>query len=186
MQRVNLTAFLQACRVLLDVIASYVSLYVLDWGLIGVGIGTILASITVATAAFACILLLPPPEGRHKIHIFTPLLKGVFGGAKSEPVTQTLSEPLLSGVEEGETLKSPVQALGRRGEESDGGVGEEPVALDPEEEERINAVLNESTWKFVWDGLSTMLRSALVQVKRAVSGLSSGCRIHTVEAALLG
>jgi len=34
---------------------------------------------------------------------------------------------------------------------------------EEEEEERVNAVLNESTWKFVWDGLSTMLRSALVQ-----------------------
>ena len=145
----------------------------LDWGLVGVGIGTILASVTVATAAFACILLLPPPEGRHKIHIFTPLLKGVLD--KSEPVAQTLSEPLLSGVEEGETLKSPVQALGRRGEESDGGVEAEPVALDPEEEERINAVLNESTWKFVWDGLSTMLRSALVQVQQVVSGVSAAC-----------
>ncbi|CAI5503936.1 unnamed protein product [Closterium sp. Naga37s-1] len=74
LDHVALVAWLQAARALLDVAASYLSLYVLDWGIMGVGIGTFLASCTVAAVSFACILLLPPPQGKGKIVVFPPIL----------------------------------------------------------------------------------------------------------------
>ncbi|CAI5967868.1 unnamed protein product [Closterium sp. NIES-65] len=73
-KHVALVAWLQAARALLDVAASYLSLYVLDWGIVGVGIGTFLASCTVAAVSLACILLLPPPQGKGKIVVFPPIL----------------------------------------------------------------------------------------------------------------
>ncbi|CAI5994526.1 unnamed protein product [Closterium sp. NIES-64] len=73
-RHVALVAWLQAARALLDVAASYLSLYVLDWGIVGVGIGTFLASCTVAAVSLACILLLPPPQGKGKIVVFPPIL----------------------------------------------------------------------------------------------------------------
>ncbi|CAI5529529.1 unnamed protein product [Closterium sp. Naga37s-1] len=73
-KHVALVAWLQAARALLDVAASYLSLYVLDWGIVGVGIGTFLASCTVAAVSIACILLLPPPQGKGKIVVFPPIL----------------------------------------------------------------------------------------------------------------
>ncbi|GJP30544.1 hypothetical protein CLOM_g3798 [Closterium sp. NIES-68] len=107
-KHVVLVAWLQAARVLLDVLASYISLYVLDWGLVGVGIGTILASCTVAAASFACILLLPPPEGKGKICIFSPILsflaRRVAGPqrllcrASSQLISRTCSKARMCGV----------------------------------------------------------------------------------------
>ncbi|CAI5995220.1 unnamed protein product [Closterium sp. NIES-64] len=205
-KRVNLVACLQGGRVLLDVFASYVALYVLDWGLVGVGLGTILASSTIAAAAFVCILLLPPAEGRHKIHIFTPLLSslsgraaggkrgggcwsprgngiaggGVFaiGGGDGEG-EEALHVPLLDEhVGEGGQQQSWQQNGGRAVGGMVGG-GEELT----EEEERVNEVLNESTWKFIWDGLSTMLRSALVQASFfLVLACATSLGMHAVAA----
>ncbi|CAI7764001.1 unnamed protein product [Closterium sp. NIES-54] len=185
-KRVNLVACLQGGRVLLDVFASYVALYVLDWGLVGVGLGTIIASSVVAAAAFVCILLLPPAEGRHKIHIFTPLLSSLSGRAAGGKRGVGCWSPRGNGIAGGgggggggdgegeEALHVPLldehvgeggqqQSWQQNGGRAVGGMvggGEELT----EEEERVNEVLNESTWKFIWDGLSTMLRSALVQV----------------------
>ncbi|CAI5929949.1 unnamed protein product [Closterium sp. NIES-65] len=206
LSRVNLVACLQGGRVLLDVFASYVALYVLDWGLVGVGLGTILASSTIAAAAFVCILLLPPAEGRHKIHIFTPLLSslsgraaggkrgggcwsprgngiaggGVFaiGGGDGEG-EEALHVPLLDEhVGEGGQQQSWQQNGGRAVGGMVGG-GEELT----EEEERVNEVLNESTWKFIWDGLSTMLRSALVQASFfLVLACATSLGMHAVAA----
>ncbi|CAI5472315.1 unnamed protein product [Closterium sp. Yama58-4] len=183
-KRVNLVACLQGGRVLLDVFASYVALYVLDWGLVGVGLGTILASSAVAAAAFVCILLLPPAEGRHKIHIFTPLLSSLSGRAAGGKRGVGCWSPRGHGVAGGgdgegeEALHVPLLDghVGERG--AGGGAGELT-----EEEERVNEVLNESTWKFIWDGLSTMLRSALVQASFfLVLACATSLGMHAVAA----
>ncbi|CAI5459317.1 unnamed protein product [Closterium sp. Yama58-4] len=106
-QHVALVAWLQAARALLDVAASYLSLYVLDWGIVGVGIGTFLASCTVAAVSFACILLLPPPQGRGKIVVFPPILSFLAGKvavpqvllcrALSQRVSRTCSKVRVGG-----------------------------------------------------------------------------------------
>lgn len=186
-------AILQGLRVILDVIASYVSLYILDWGLVGVGIGTILASCLVASTALTCILLLPPEEGRHKIAVLSPLVPAwlpallpawMGGRAFTKQGTHELGdlegaqESLLPGPREDEGFEGEAEeenTVDGEGRTQVGGgyrkVDAEGLGVrvsgggseEEEEEERVNAVLNESTWKFVWDGLSTMLRSALVQ-----------------------
>ncbi|CAI5479954.1 unnamed protein product [Closterium sp. Yama58-4] len=190
-KRVNLVACLQGSRVLLDVFASYVALYVLDWGLVGVGLGTILASSAVAAAAFVCILLLPPAEGRHKIHIFTPLLSSLAGraaggkrggGCWSPRGHGTAAAGGAPGGGDGvgeDALHVPLLD-GHVGERGAGGGGAGELT---EEEERVNEVLNESTWKFIWDGLSTMLRSALVQASFfLVLACATSLGMHAVAA----
>ncbi|GJP81135.1 hypothetical protein CLOP_g11314 [Closterium sp. NIES-67] len=202
-KRVNLVACLQGCRVLLDVLASYMALYVLNWGLNGVGLGTILASTLVATVAFVCILLLPPAEGRHKIHVVSPLLNTLFGSAGGkkraglwspcgeggvgggsgvrDEEEEDLHVALLDGQgEQGSGLPSQLHDPQQQQQQGGGAGGGEELT---EEEERVNEVLNESTWKFIWDGLSTMLRSALVQASFfLVLACATSLGMHAVAA----
>lgn len=204
-KRVNLVASLQIVRLSLDVFLSYLSLFVFDFGIRGVGIGNLLASSSSALAAFICILALPPVAGRGLIHIFPKFQNLTSRYCPKLGFLKPLSygfEPLLGkAVSEQQVTGMKDYTMGVDDISHTPGTVQDPagdyVQLDEGErkEERTGSMLaatlentpgvtkipngwsesrgeiedgdsegpQESFWKFLWDGLSTMLRSALVQ-----------------------
>eukprot|EP00897_Mesotaenium_endlicherianum_P000720 jgi/Mesen1/10649/ME000009S10441 len=166
-KRVYLVAGIQVLRLVIDVTASYVALYVFDIGIKGVGIGNLLASSTSAVLAFICILALPPDGAKGKIHVFRKCPTraasggGVSGGFKWTTEKDAIKAPLLTDKE------AEVGARVVNGEingHKENGVNGELSGDDSDSDsEFVHHALEENTWKFIWDGLSTMLRSAMVQ-----------------------
>lgn len=206
-KRVYLVAAIQVARLCIDVLASYLALYVFDFGIWGVGIGNVLASSCSTLLAFTCIVLLPPSEGKGRIHIFRPLRTGNSAGGRScgtlfpgwhSAGGQPGSPPLFKSWKKASRVPLLDDATGDDAHKQAGMVpraGGEPALydggpphwLEDSDDEDMNGadghVLDEPMWKFVWDGLSTMLRSALVQlsfflVLAAVTALG----VHAVAA----
>jgi len=174
-------AILQGLRVILDVIASYVSLYILDWGLVGWG-SVQYRQLSRGSGSPNMHPPAPPEEGRHKIQVVAPLLPawllraleeageapgGGGGRTRGGPWEhEGASAPSLRG---GRGGGGGGRGMGREGGGREGLAGRKLQRKLPLQLRRrrrggasrwrlrqrrpgVNAVLNESMWKFVWMG----------------------------------
>lgn len=151
-----MVAAIQLFRVLVDVLSSYIALYVLDLGIWGVGLGNLLAPTASTIVAFVCIWFFPPKEGRGKIRLLPKMSKD-SGSLRPSTSQSAISEPLMI-VESGKLSDQD-----GKWKTVDHETGYNAFAALEDSDVELEGV-NESFWKFAFDGLSTLLRSALVQV----------------------
>eukprot|EP00850_Spirogloea_muscicola_P006082 SM000028S10176 [mRNA] locus=s28:808937:811922:+ [translate_table: standard] len=168
-KRVYVVAGLNIARLCLDVLGSYFALFVLDLGIWGVGVSNLVAPAAAAAAGLALILNFPPEDGQGKIIVFPrpasaptpdPSLHGGAGDRKSLPLLHQCEEGGGSvgsfrrgreGLPDVASKAMLVSSLSGRYEGADGGNG---ASVDDYEK---------GPWEFIWDGLSTIVRSGVVQ-----------------------
>ncbi|GAQ78988.1 MATE efflux family protein [Klebsormidium nitens] len=150
-KRVYLVATINIGRLVFEVAASYVSLFYFDWGMWGVGVSNITAVTMAFVAGLILVMTLPPQDGKGQI----PLLPPEWGGCWQNCCSPGKNRP-SSRFDFDDSPDPSTRLLAPEGQHFDEEKG------PPSEEPRVEE--HGGTWDFIWDGLSTIMRSALIQI----------------------